>query len=224
MSDKSTASSDASGIVRRTCRAVIIEVPDLDTAVEAYRCLLNSEPTDSNDAVSLFALQGLELELRQAKVKQAAVVRVCIVADKEETLRSPLEAFEFTRREPPAIDAMVALDMVCYMTGDGDGTRAKLAESPLDLVPRKTVKMGPGELSFYKLGTTLLELISNPGAKSEGFWGLSFRVDDLNAYHEYLTARGVTISEIRAGRKPGTRVATVKSHNLGLPTLLLGPA
>ena len=28
----------------------------------------------------------------------------------------------------------------------------------------------------------------------------------------------------RAGRKPGTRVATIKSHDLGIPTLLLEPA
>ncbi len=39
-----------------------------------------------------------------------------------------------------------------------------------------------------------------------------------------LRAAGVSLSELRKGRKPGTRVATVKSHCLGLPTLLLEPA
>jgi hypothetical protein len=38
-----------------------------------------------------------------------------------------------------------------------------------------------------------------------------------------LAQRGVTLSGIREGRKPGTRVATVKSHCLGIPTLLIEP-
>jgi hypothetical protein len=32
---------------------------------------------------------------------------------------------------------------------------------------------------------------------------------------------GVEISDIRDGRKPGTRVCTAKSHTLGVPTLLI---
>ena len=36
-----------------------------------------------------------------------------------------------------------------------------------------------------------------------------------------LAGRGVSLSAIRAGRKPGSLVATVKSHCLGIPTLLL---
>ncbi|MCV6614434.1 MAG: hypothetical protein OIF35_05595 [Cellvibrionaceae bacterium] len=35
---------------------------------------------------------------------------------------------------------------------------------------------------------------------------------------------GVQISEIRPGRKPGTVVATVTSHHLGIATILLGRA
>jgi hypothetical protein len=31
----------------------------------------------------------------------------------------------------------------------------------------------------------------------------------------------VEISNIRDGRKPGTRVCTAKSHTLGVPTLLI---
>jgi hypothetical protein len=33
----------------------------------------------------------------------------------------------------------------------------------------------------------------------------------------------VKVSEVREGMKPGTKVCTVQSHNLGVPTLLIGP-
>ena len=39
-----------------------------------------------------------------------------------------------------------------------------------------------------------------------------------------LASRGVTLTAVRDGRKPGTRVATLKSHDLGIPTLLIEPA
>ena len=39
-----------------------------------------------------------------------------------------------------------------------------------------------------------------------------------------LDSRGVRLSEVRAGRKPGTRVTTLKSRDLGIPTLLIEPA
>ena len=38
-----------------------------------------------------------------------------------------------------------------------------------------------------------------------------------------LARRGVSLSGIRPGRKPGSLVATVKSHCLGIPTLFLQP-
>ena len=39
-----------------------------------------------------------------------------------------------------------------------------------------------------------------------------------------LGERGIAASSMREGRKPGTLVATLKSHNLGIPTLLIQPA
>lgn len=51
--------------------------------------------------------------------------------------------------------------------------------------------------------------------------GLAWRTADLDATHARLVAAGFDLSEVRAGRKPGTRVATVREPALALPTLLI---
>jgi hypothetical protein len=52
-------------------------------------------------------------------------------------------------------------------------------------------------------------------------WGLSWRVADIEATRARLASSGVEVSEVRDGRKPGTRVATVRSSTCGIPTLLV---
>ena len=52
-------------------------------------------------------------------------------------------------------------------------------------------------------------------------WGLSWRVVDIEATRARLHAAGVDVSDIRDGRKPGTRVFTVKSGTCGVPTLVI---
>ena len=51
--------------------------------------------------------------------------------------------------------------------------------------------------------------------------GVSYRVADLPLVRERLLAGGVDVSEVRTGMRPGTIVATVRSHTAGVPTLLL---
>jgi len=52
-------------------------------------------------------------------------------------------------------------------------------------------------------------------------WGMTWRVADADATRERLTQSGVDVSEVRSGRKPGTRVMSVRSSTCGVPTLLL---
>jgi len=54
--------------------------------------------------------------------------------------------------------------------------------------------------------------------------GLCWRVADIDATHARLTADGVDVSEVRTGRKPGTRVMTVRNGTCGVPTLLVQPS
>jgi len=79
---------------------------------------------------------------------------------------------------------------------------------------------------FFKLDDIVLEVIHRTGKEHDPtapdkIWGLTWKVDDLRAHHKRLSDSGVTVSEIRAGRKPGTHVFTVKSHSDGIPTLFL---
>ena len=49
--------------------------------------------------------------------------------------------------------------------------------------------------------------------------GICWRVADIDATQARLTAAGIDVSEVRTGRKPGTRVMTVRSGTCGVPTL-----
>ena len=53
---------------------------------------------------------------------------------------------------------------------------------------------------------------------------MSWRVADIDATHARLAAAGVDVSEVRNGRKPGTRVMTVRNGTCGMPTLLVQPS
>jgi 23S rRNA G2445 N2-methylase RlmL len=50
---------------------------------------------------------------------------------------------------------------------------------------------------------------------------LSWRVADIEAARARLIAAGISASEIRNGRKPGTRVFSLRDGSCGVPTLLL---
>jgi hypothetical protein len=50
---------------------------------------------------------------------------------------------------------------------------------------------------------------------------LSWRVADIDAVRARLLAAGTDVSEVRAGRKPGTRVMSVRANTCGVHTLVL---
>jgi hypothetical protein len=63
------------------------------------------------------------------------------------------------------------------------------------------------------------------GGVSDGpdhLWGLSWRVPDIAKAHARLRSAGVDLSDMRTGRRPHTRVFTVRSHTTGVATLVLG--
>ena len=85
-----------------------------------------------------------------------------------------------------------------------------------------------GRLMFFRCGDLIVEVTSRPGKADEStpdrLRGICWRVLDIYATHARLAAAGVDVSEVRTGRKPGTRVMTVKSGTCGVPTLLVQPA
>ncbi|WP_454166130.1 hypothetical protein [Gordonia iterans] len=75
---------------------------------------------------------------------------------------------------------------------------------------------------FFRTRSVIVEVLAGgEGAPEFALWGLAWRCADLDAEHARLTGLGLTLSEVRAGRKPGTRVATVREPSLGTPTILI---
>jgi catechol 2,3-dioxygenase-like lactoylglutathione lyase family enzyme len=82
-----------------------------------------------------------------------------------------------------------------------------------------------GRLMFFRCGDLIVELVQRPGAAGgndrDRLCGLSWRVADIEAARARLLRGGIGVSEVRAGRKPGTRVMSVRDGTCGVHTLLL---
>ncbi|NOG73487.1 hypothetical protein [Roseicella sp. DB1501] len=53
-------------------------------------------------------------------------------------------------------------------------------------------------------------------------WGLTWRVPEVAAEHARLAAAGIAVSPLRTGRKPGTRIFTLREAAFGVPTAVIG--
>lgn len=123
-----------------------------------------------------------------------------------------------------------ALDHVVVRTGDAERAVANYGgRLGLDLrLDRRLEEHGFRGL-FFRCGDAVVEVaVPTKGANDPGgadaFGGLAWRVTDLEATRQRLVDEGVEVSEVRAGRKPRTRVATVRDPDLATPTLLLDQA
>jgi hypothetical protein len=82
-----------------------------------------------------------------------------------------------------------------------------------------------GQLMFFRCGDLIVEVVRRPvaggDANHDKLWGLSWRVGDLDAARERLQASHIEVSDVRIGRKPGTRVMSIRSNTCGVQTLFL---
>jgi catechol 2,3-dioxygenase-like lactoylglutathione lyase family enzyme len=83
-------------------------------------------------------------------------------------------------------------------------------------------------LMFFRCGDLVVEIMHRMNDDKRGepdkLRGLSWRVADLEATRARLVSEGLDVSETRTGRRPGTRVFTVHTGALGVPTLIIQPA
>ena len=125
-------------------------------------------------------------------------------------------------RTTPSGD-LTGIDHVVYVSANLDRAVATLgARLGLDLRLDRTQIKGMRQL-FFRCGDGFLELLiagEDPGA-DDALWGIAWRSSDLERTHARLTEAGMEVSEIRAGRKPGTRVFTVKDTSVIVPTLII---
>lgn len=75
---------------------------------------------------------------------------------------------------------------------------------------------------FFRAPNMVVEVVVGQGdTSSTTLWGIAWRSVDIDVTHRRLVAADVDASEMRAGRKPGTRVFSVRDRALGLPTLVI---
>ena len=78
---------------------------------------------------------------------------------------------------------------------------------------------------FFRCGDLIVEIVCRPVAggdqHNDKLWGLSWRVADIEATRARLVAAGIGVTEVRAGRKPGTRVMSLRDGTCGIQTIVL---
>jgi catechol 2,3-dioxygenase-like lactoylglutathione lyase family enzyme len=134
-------------------------------------------------------------------------------------------AGERPRAKATAEAPIPAMDHVVVSTADPERAAALYgARLGLDMALDRSHPEW-GRLMFFRCGDVIVEVTSKPGKPDETrpdrLRGICWRVLDIDATHARLAAAGVDVSEVRIGRKPGTRVMTVKSGTCGVPTLLI---
>jgi catechol 2,3-dioxygenase-like lactoylglutathione lyase family enzyme len=118
------------------------------------------------------------------------------------------------------------LDHVVVHTPNPDRAVATWgARLGLDLrLDRSNEAWGARQL-FFRCGSAVVEfgasLKAPVGAGDDGFGGLAWRSTDAMAMRARLADAGFDVSEVRDGRKPGSRVFTVRSGAVGSPALVI---
>jgi catechol 2,3-dioxygenase-like lactoylglutathione lyase family enzyme len=120
---------------------------------------------------------------------------------------------------------IIGLDHVVVATEDSERAAALYgARLGLDMALDRTHRDW-GQLMFFRCGDLIVEVVRRPVAGGDAardrLWGLSWRVGDIDAARTRLMAAGVDVSEVRTGRKPGTRVMSARNGTCGVQTLLL---
>jgi hypothetical protein len=132
---------------------------------------------------------------------------------------------------PSHPNGIVSLDHVVAISSDLNRTTAALEAAGLDLrrVREEPTPAGAPRQAFFRLGSTILEVVQEPpeateragGDRPAFFWGLAFIAPDLERTVAFL---GDSAGEIRPAVQPGRQIATLRrSAGLSLPVALMTP-
>ncbi len=137
---------------------------------------------------------------------------------------------EHQRRVPEAanLSCLNGVDHVVVSTDNPDGCAALFgARLGLDMRLDLTRPDWNARLMFFRVGDAILEIVQSTDmpspADQDGFFGISWRTADAETSRTRLHDAGFSVSEVRDGRKPGSRVFTVRDAPCGVPTLVIQP-
>jgi catechol 2,3-dioxygenase-like lactoylglutathione lyase family enzyme len=175
------------------------------------------KPSPVGEAQSRDIGSGATLQWKRTRTETEATrgVRLFFL---ERTMERPVS----TATEAAPITAM---DHVVVATGDPDRAAALYgARLGLDMALDRS-HPDWGRLMFFRCGDLIVEVAHHPGSSldpaRDRLRGLCWRVENADATRERLLSAGIDVSEVRTGRKPGTRVMTVRNGTCGVPTLLI---
>ena len=180
---------------------------------------LGLAPEPIADGASIDAETGAVRPWRRTRAAAAATHGTRLFVLQQASLpRSRLLASEAT--------AVSGLDHVVIRTPDPERATALYgARLALDMRLDRSNPAWGARLLFFRCGDLIVEvahdLAAGVGDGPDRLWGLSWRVPDAEAARARLAQAGLDVSEVRPGRKPGTRVLTLRDGTCGVPTLLL---
>ena len=130
------------------------------------------------------------------------------------------------RQKAARPDGVNALDHVVINTPNPDRALALYgARLGLDFRLDRSNPQWGSRLMFFRCGGAVVEIgarIDAPASDGpDRLTGLAWRIADPDAAQGRLAAAGFDVSEVRKGRKPGTKVFTVRSGIPGAPSLML---
>ena len=135
---------------------------------------------------------------------------------------------ERPRSQALAAAPIVGLDHVVIATEEAERAAALYgARLGLDMTLDLARPDWGARLMFFRCGDLVVEIVHRLNEEKRGevdrLWGLSWRVADLEAARARLASAGLDVSETRTGRRPGTRVFTLHTGALRVPTLVIQP-
>jgi len=224
---------------------IVIAVPDLPEASEQYQAMFGSEPLQCISATGVpaawWGLPNTVIELVQHEIEAPRIVGIVLSAPNAESGELPVanslgldirlgtgrHTADFRRARPELQYSRLKVDHLVLRTDNADACIELFSgQLGIRLALDKTAPEWGGRMLFFRTGKLTLEVIESDSDEPSGnfFWGIAYQCQKLDSVAGELRGRGVALSDIRSGRKPGTRVTTVKSHCLEIPTLLIETA
>ena len=123
-----------------------------------------------------------------------------------------------------AKDSINKLDHVVINTNNADSFIEIYRDVfKIRLALDKTIEHWNSRMLFFRLNKTTIEVVERPNNEKpkDTLWGLAWEVESIEDTHKRLISEGVEVSDIKAGLKENTLVATVKSHTHNVPTLII---
>ena len=123
-----------------------------------------------------------------------------------------------------AKDSINKLDHVVINTNNADSFIEIYRDVfKIRLALDKTIEHWNSRMLFFRLNKTTIEVVerSNNEKPKDTLWGLAWEVESIEDTHKRLVSEGVEVSDIKAGLKENTLVATIKSHTHNVPTLII---